>query len=117
MSKLTATAVIKAKPKAKQYKLADSGGMYLLVYPSGSKYWRYDYSYTAKRKTLALGVFPDISLAGARRLHQQARETIASGQDPSAKKQDEKLGRYLEQGNSFEAVGQGRRRINSLADI
>ena len=53
MSKLTATAVIKAKPKAKQYKLADSGGMYLLVYPSGSKYWRYDYSYATKRKTLA----------------------------------------------------------------
>jgi len=43
MSKLTATAVIKAK----QYKLADSGGMYLLIYPSGSKYWRYDYSYAA----------------------------------------------------------------------
>ena len=59
MSKLTATAVVKAKPKAKQYKLADSGGMYLLIYPSGSKYWRYDYSYAAKRKTLALGVFPD----------------------------------------------------------
>ncbi len=49
MSKLTATTVVKAKPKAKQYKLADSGGMYLLIYPSGSKYWRYDYSYAAKR--------------------------------------------------------------------
>jgi hypothetical protein len=54
---------------------------------------------------MALGVFPDISLAGVRKLHQQAREAIASGQDPSAKKKDKKCGKYLEQGNSFEAVG------------
>jgi len=97
MSKLT--AVVKSKPKAKQYKLADSGGMYLLIYPSGGNYWRYDYRYGGKRKTLALGVFPDISLAGARKSHQQAREAIASGQDPSATKKYDKLGRYLEQAN------------------
>ena len=105
MSKLTATAVVKAKPKAKQYKLADSGGMYLLIYPSGSKYWRYDYSYAAKRKTLALGVFPDISLADARKLHQQARGAIASGQDPGEVKKSNKLGRDLDHENSFETIG------------
>ena len=56
MSRLTATAVKKAKPRDKQYKLTDSRGMYLLILPSGGKYWRYDYTYNNKRKTLALGV-------------------------------------------------------------
>ena len=78
MSKLTATAVTKAKARPKQYKLADSGGMYLLVLPTGSKYWRYDYSFNKKRNTLALGIFPDISLADARKAHQKAREAIIS---------------------------------------
>ena len=64
--------------------------MYLLIYPSGGKYWRYDYSYAAKRKMLTLGGFPDISLAGARKLHEQAREVVGSGQDSSAKKKDKK---------------------------
>ena len=105
MSKLTATAVVKAKPKDKPYKLADSGGMYLLVYPSGSKYWRYDYSYNNKRKTLALGVFPDVSLASARKIHQLAREARAAGQDPGHVKRSNKLGRDLEHGNSFETIG------------
>lgn len=105
MSKLTATAVTKAKARPKQYKLADSGGMYLLVMPSGSKYWRYDYSFNKKRNTLALGIFPDISLADARKAHQKAREVLASGQDPSDLKKTKKLGRDIEQGNSFEAIG------------
>ena len=105
MSKLTATAVTKAKARPKQYKLADSGGMYLLVLPSGSKYWRYDYSFNKKRNTLALGIFPDISLADARKAHQKAREVLASGQDPSDLKKTKKLGRDIEQGNSFGAIG------------
>nr|MCS5623370.1 integrase arm-type DNA-binding domain-containing protein [Candidatus Neomarinimicrobiota bacterium] len=105
MSKLTGIAVSKAKPRAKQYKLADSGGMYLLVHQSGSKYWRYDYSFSKKRKTIALGIFPDVSLASARKLHQQAREALASGQDPNELKKDKKLGRDLEHENSFEAIG------------
>lgn len=105
MSKLTATAVTKAKARAKQYKLADSGGMYLLVLPSGSKYWRYDYSFNKKRNTLALGIFPDVSLANARKAHQKAREVLASGQDPSDLKKTKKLGRDIEQGNNFEAIG------------
>lgn len=105
MSKLTATAVTKAKARPKQYKLADSGGMYLLVLPTGSKYWRYDYSFNKKRNTLALGIFPDISLADARKAHQKAREVLASGQDPSDLKKTKKLGRDIEQGNSFEAIG------------
>ena len=65
---LTDTAVKNAKPNSDKpagYKMTDGGGMYLLVKTAG-KYWRMDYSYVEKRKTLALGIYPDISLAQAR---------------------------------------------------
>jgi len=54
--KLTDTAIRNAKPKDKQYKIADGGGLHLLVKPNGSKYWRLKYRYTGKEKVLALGV-------------------------------------------------------------
>ena len=78
MGKLSATAVQQAKGQAKPVKLSDGGGMYLRVNPSGSKYWRYNYRYAGKRKTLALGVYPDTSLADARKAHQKAREILAA---------------------------------------
>ena len=64
--KLSDTAVRKAKPQAKPYKMADGGGMYLEVTPNGSKYWRLKYRYGGKEKRLAFGVYPDITLADAR---------------------------------------------------
>ena len=63
---LTATAAKEAKPKEKPYKLSDEKGMFLLVNPSGSKYWRLKYRFGGKEKTLALGVYPEVSLAEAR---------------------------------------------------
>ncbi|MDA1189644.1 MAG: Arm DNA-binding domain-containing protein [Chloroflexi bacterium] len=91
MARLTATAVDRARPEKKPYKLADGGSMYLLVHPSGSKYWRYDYSFDGKRKTYALGVYPDTSLASARKAHLQARESLASGTDPGGVRKSAKL--------------------------
>jgi len=55
---LTDTGIRYAKPKAQAYKLSDGGGMYLLVTPSGARYWRLDYRFAGKRRTLALGVYP-----------------------------------------------------------
>jgi hypothetical protein len=55
-----------AKPKQKSYKLSDANGLYLLVVPAGGKYWRFDYRYDVKRKTLALGTYPAVSLLQAR---------------------------------------------------
>jgi len=72
MQKLAATAVKQAKSKAKPYKMTDGGGLYLLVKPQG-KYWRYNYRFTDKQKTLAIGVYPDVSLSDARKVHQTAR--------------------------------------------
>lgn len=104
MGKLSATAVQQAKGQAKPVKMPDGGGMYLLVNSNGSKYWRYNYRYAAKRKTLALGVYPDTSLADARKAHQKARETLAKGIDPGEAKRIEKITRHLASADSFEAV-------------
>jgi integrase len=104
MGKLTAARVQQTKGQAKSAKLQDGGGMYLLVSPAGNKYWRYDYRFAGKRKTLALGVYPDTSLANARKLHQVARETLAKDMDPSEAKRIERITRHLASADSFEAV-------------
>jgi len=87
MSKLTELAIKKAKPEAKDYKMADGGGLYLLVRTTGSKFWRLKYRIGGKEKLLALGVYPDVSLSEARDRREQARKLLANGSDPSAIKQ------------------------------
>jgi len=95
---------VKATEKAIGDKYADGGGMYLLVKAAG-KYWRVDYSFSGKRKTLALGTYPEISLAKARERRAAARTLLAEGVDPSAAKRDEKRARADAAANTFEAVG------------
>jgi integrase len=101
---LTATAVRQALPKAKAYKLSDGHGLYLLVNPKGAKYWRYKYRYGGKEKTLALGVFPEVSLKDARVAHQTARTKLDKGVDPGEERRVQKLTRNLAAADSFEAV-------------
>lgn len=84
---LTELQVKKTKPTDKQQKLSDGRGMYLLVHPNGSKYWRMDYRFGGKQKTLSLGVYPDVSLAQARERREDARKLLANGGDPGAIKQ------------------------------
>lgn len=100
---LTDTACRQAKPTDKARKLADGGGLYLLVNLVG-KYWRMDYRYGGKRKTLALGVYPATSLADARERCQEARKLLASGIDPGEQKKADKRAEKLASANSFEAV-------------
>lgn len=71
-----------APPKEKTYKLAAGGGLYLLVNPNGSKYWRYKYRIGGKEKAMALGVYPETTLAKATAAHQAAREQLSIGTDP-----------------------------------
>jgi hypothetical protein len=59
---LTDSTIKNAKPKDKPYKLADEKGMYLLVNPNGSKYFRLKYRFAGKEKVLALGVYSETSL-------------------------------------------------------
>ncbi len=98
---LTEVAIRNTKPTDKPIKLSDGGGLYLLVQPNGSKYWRLDYRFAGKRKTLSLGVYPETSLKNAREGRIEARKLLANGVDPSASKQAAKRVTASETRNSF----------------
>ncbi|ARO87946.1 integrase [Nitrosospira lacus] len=100
---LSDPAVRNAKLAVKPYKLTDGEGLYLLINNVG-KYWRYDYRFQGKRKTLAFGVYPVITLADARDRRNQARKLVANGGDPAAIKQAKKLKEKQLAASTFEAV-------------
>ncbi|MCZ8395879.1 tyrosine-type recombinase/integrase [Achromobacter ruhlandii] len=85
---LTDTAVRQAKPAEKPRKLSDSGGLYLLVNKAG-RYWRWKYRHGGKEKVMALGVYPDVTLAQARERHQEGRKLLAAGVDPMAERKQQ----------------------------
>src|SRR6185437_12691664 len=87
---LTHSAVLGAKPQEKPYKLYDERGLFLLVKPSGARLWRFKYLYGGTEKLLALGAYPDVSLALARDRRDAARKLVANHVDPSAKRRAEK---------------------------
>ncbi|QGG12004.1 DUF4102 domain-containing protein [Citrobacter braakii] len=79
---LTDTKVRSAKPKAKEYSLVDGDGMFLLVHPNGSKYWRFRFRFGGKQHLMAFGVYPETPLADARQKREEARKLVAAGVDP-----------------------------------
>ena len=95
---------VKHSGKTAGDKYADGGGMYLLVKAAG-KYWRMDYRFADKRKTLALGIYPDVSLAKARQRRQEARELLADGIDPSEAKKAKEAQIVAVTANTVQAVG------------
>ncbi|MBN3779814.1 integrase arm-type DNA-binding domain-containing protein [Burkholderia sp. Ac-20345] len=101
---LTDTTIRNTKPTEKPIKLFDGGGLFLLVTPAGQRYWRLKYRADGKEKLLALGVYPEVTLATARRKRDEAREKLAAGIDPGAAKKAEKRTQRLSAENSFEAV-------------
>ncbi len=102
---LTDTFVRQVKPSGSPAgdKHADGGGMYLLVKAPG-KYWRMDYRFGGKRKTLALGTYPEVSLAKSRARRDKAREQLSEGKDPSTAKREEKQAKEAAAGSTFELV-------------
>ncbi|ENH1266019.1 tyrosine-type recombinase/integrase [Salmonella enterica] len=102
--KLNARQVETAKPKDKPYKLADGGGLYLLVNPNGSRYWRLKYRVAGKEKLLAIGVYPEVTLADARTRRDEAKRGIAGGIDPNEAKREEKLTRESQIKNTFQEI-------------
>ncbi len=101
---LSDTAIRTAKPTAKPQKLTDGGGLYLLLNPNGSRWWRWDYRHSAKRKTLSMGIYPDIGLKDARERRDAARKLLAAGIDPGEQRKAEKAAGTDRAANSFEVV-------------
>lgn len=102
--KLTAKGVQSAKTGGKPVKLFDGGGLFLLVNPSGAKWWRLKYRFEGKEKLLSLGVYPDVGLADARERRDETRRQLTAGIDPGAARKAEKLTRQEMAKNSFEAI-------------
>lgn len=102
--KLKAVQVKEAKAQGKPYKLADGKGLFLLVNPNGTRYWRLKYRFGGKEKLLALGVYPEITLAKARDKRDKARDKLDNGIDPSVTKRLKKMADKHAGENTFEAV-------------
>lgn len=109
---LTDTATRTAKPKEKPYKLADERGLFLLVNPTGGKLWRLKYRIDGKEKLLAIGPYPEVSLAQARERREEARKLLTNGIDPSAHKQAAKAATASQRANTFEAVAREWYQVN-----
>ena len=103
---LTPIAIRNAAPDTRAYKLADEGGLYLLIKPDGARYWRFKYRFAGKEKLLALGVFPDVSLAEARKDRDDAKRKLRDRIDPMAERQATKLHEKHSAANSFKAVAE-----------
>ncbi|WP_221715736.1 tyrosine-type recombinase/integrase [Sphingobium xanthum] len=103
---LTDTAIRNAKGREREYKLADSAGLYLLVTPAGGKHWRLKFRIDGREKKLAIGSYPEIGLSEARRRRDDAREQLASGLDPAREKQKAKHRARVAAANSFGEVAQ-----------
>ena len=94
----------KAAPKEKPYYLADKGGLYLMVVPTGGRLWRWRYRFGGKEKQMAFGKYPDVPLADARLHHAQARQFLANGVDPMAIRKGAKDQKKAEQAEVEKAV-------------
>lgn len=101
---LTDTAVRSAKPRDRAYKLTDERGLHLHVTAQGSKLWRWAYRFDGKQKLMAMGQYPDVSLAQAREAREGARKLLANGADPMAQRKANKVARRVAVESSFAAV-------------
>lgn len=108
---LTDTFVRSVKSDAKPRKYSDGGGLYLFVPLSGARHWRLAYSFGGKQKTLALGSYPAVSIAAARKARDAAKEVLAEGIDPSRQKKLDKLKSAEAAGNTFEKIAADLREV------
>ena len=101
---LTNLAIDNAKPAAKAFKLADGGGLFLVVQPNGSKFWRLRYFFLGKERTLSIGPYPIVSLADARQKREQAKRQIIAGTDPSVQKKLDRIAAEATSHNTFGVI-------------
>ena len=101
---LSETKARQVKPQVRPLKLSDGGGLYLYVAPSGAKSWRYDYRLNARRETLTIGPYPEVSLSEARDRHYAARKQVERGESPARSKRHHREAAAVAADHSFEAV-------------
>jgi len=105
---LTEIAIRKAKPDAKPYKMGDGGGLFLLIKPNGSKWWRWKYRrpVTGAENLLSMGTYPEVGLADARARRDEARKLVAAGTDPGEQRKAEHAAKVESVANTFAAVSE-----------
>ncbi|WP_373033561.1 tyrosine-type recombinase/integrase [Sulfurovum sp.] len=106
---LTDKEIKATRAQAKEYKLFDGGGLYLSVMPTGGKLWRLKYTYEGKEKRIALGAYPSVSLAAARKMREDNKTKIALGIDPAAERNAAKATRQAKESeaeNTLNAVAE-----------
>ena len=103
---LTDIKIRSLKPRDKAYKVSDFEGLYVLVKANGSKLWQFKYRLFGKERLLSIGVYPDVSLAQARKAKEEARAMVDAGEDPSEAKQEDKRVRLEAKGQTFAKVGE-----------
>ncbi len=101
---LTDTAIKQLKPTDTPRKVADEKGLFLLIKPQGSKLWRWKFRHQGKEKLMALGMYPDVSLAQAREKRDEGRKLLAAGVDPMGRRREAKVAQQIAMEDSFEAV-------------
>lgn len=101
---LTDTAVRTAKPSDKPVKMFDERGLFLIVTPTGGKWWRLRYKFGGKEKLLSLGTYPDVSLKDARERREDARKLLANDIDPGENRKVQKSAKVERAANSFEVI-------------
>ena len=101
---LSDAAIRRVKPTEKQQKLSDGGGLFLLVHPNGSRYWRWKYRFNGKEKLLGMGIYPEVTLAKAREAREDARRLLASGVDPSEQRKAAAATKAADLVESFEVI-------------
>ena len=108
---LSDTSIRNSKSGQKQYKIFDGQGLFVLIHPNGSKYFRYRYKFESKEKVMALGVYPETTLKQAREKRLEAQRLVKEGLDPvifrqeeEAKREQDEKEKLLKSQNTFEKV-------------
>ena len=103
---LTNTEIDRAKPAEKEYNLADGSGLFLRVKTNSSKLWIFNYYHpsTKKRKNISLGIYPELSLAQARKIRDEYRSLLAQNIDPAEYRANQLQAKQDELNNTFEVV-------------
>lgn len=103
---LTAVEISQAKPRDKEYKLSDGGGLYLLIRPNGAKLWKHKVRIQGREQKLSYGSYPLVSLNEARTKRDETKLAMTRGEDPVQKRREDKLAAMFRSANRFADVAE-----------